>query len=180
MCKNKNLQKRMVNLYEEKVAKIPVGLFAEDDAEEYEKVRYPIPIIERDLFKKVIQQEFSDLRFRNIDGLITIDDFAVKVEAELQKKEDFFDKALEIIRKMAKHPEYTFESVLFEEFKPKHISGSKRLSDESHYFIRCQKVYNALSEKMYTKVVFHPSAPALEKVTTLRELIDLYYRKGRF
>ena len=42
------------------------------------------------------------------------------------------------------------------------------------------KVYNALALKMYTKVVFYPSAPALEKVHNLRELIDLYYRKGQF
>lgn len=180
MCQNKNLQKKMVQLYEEKVARIPTSLFAKDDADEREKAQYPIPPIERDIFKKIIQAEFPDLRYRNIGGLVSIDDFAVKVEEELQRKEDFFNKALDIIREVTGHPEYTFESVLLEEFKPKQISGSKRLSDEAHYFIKCQKVYNALSEKMYTKIVFHPSAPALEKVTTLRELIDIYYRKGRF
>jgi len=180
MCQNKTLQKKMVNLYEEKIATIPMGLYAEDITDEREKAKYPIPIIERDLFKKVIQQKFTDLRFRNIDGLISIDDFAVKVEKELKKRKAFFKEALKNIREVSQHPEYTFRSILYAEFKPKHTSGTKRLSDEANYFIKCQKVYNALSAKMYTKVVYHPTAPALAKVHNLYELIDLYYRKGRF
>ena len=179
MCKNKNLQKKMVNLFEEKVAKIPTS-FAFDDTDEREKVQYPIPAIEREVFKKILQTEYPDLRYRNIEGLVTIDDFALKVEEEVQRKVDFFNKALGIIREVAGHPEYKFDSVLYSEFKPKHTSGPKRLSDEAHYFIRCQKIYNKLSEKMYTKVTFHPSTPALEKAQTLGELIDIYYRKGRF
>ena len=179
MCKNKALQKKMVELFEEKVAKIPTA-FAFDDADEREKAQYPIPAIERDIFKKVLQAEFSDLRYRNIDGLVTIDDFTVKVEEELQKKEGFFQKALALIQEVTKHPEYTLDSVLLAEFKPKHKTGNKRLSEEAHYFLKCLKVYNALSEKMYTKVTYHPSAPALEKASNLQELIDIYYRKGRF
>ncbi len=179
MCKNKNLQKKMVNLFEEKVAKIPTS-FAFDDVDEYEKAQYPIPAVEREVFKKVLQAEYPDLRYRNIEGLITIDDFAVKVENELKKKEEFFSKALAIIRNVAGHPEYTLDSFLFEEFEPRYLTGNKKLSDQANYFVHCQKVYNALALKMYTKVVFRPSAPALEKVHNLRELIDLYYRKGRF
>ena len=169
----------MVELFEEKVSKVPT-IFAFDDADEREKADYPIPPLEREVFKKVLQAEYPDLRYRNIDGLVTIDDFAVKIEEEQQKKENFFNKALDIIRDVTGHPEYTFDSVLLEEFKPSHASGNKRLSEEAHYFVRCQKVYNALSEKMYTKVVYHPSAPALAKAKNLRELIDIYYRKGRF
>ena len=179
MCKNKNLQKKMVNLFEEKVAKIPTS-FAFDDVDECEKAQYPIPAVEREVFKKVLQAEYPDLRYRNIEGLITIDDFAVKVENELKKKEEFFSKALAIIRNVAGHPEYTLDSFLFEEFEPRHLIGNKKLSDQANYFVHCQKVYNALALKMYTKVIFYPSAPALEKVHNLRELIDLYYRKGRF
>ena len=169
----------MVDLFEEKVAKIPTS-FAFDDADEREKALYPIPAIEREVFKKVVQEEFSDLRYRNIDGLVTIDDFAVKIEEELHKKEVFFYKALGTICEVTNHPEYTFDSVLLEEFKPKHTTGSKRLSEEAHYFIKCLKVYNALSTQMYTTWVFRPSAPALKKANNLRELIDIYYRKGRF
>ena len=169
----------MVSLFEEKVAKVPT-IFAFDNVDKREKAQYAIPAIEREVFKKVVQEEWPDLRYRNIDGLTTIDDFAVKIETELQKKEDFFTKALAIIRDVTGHSEYTLESALLEEFKPKHITGNKHLSENAHYFIRCQKVYNALSEKMYTTWVFHPTAPALEKTRNLRELIDLYYRKGRF
>ena len=179
MCKNKDLQKKMVKLFEEKVAKIP-SAFAFDDADEREKVLYPIPAVEREIFKKVVQTEFSDLRYRNIEGLVTINDFAVKVEDELKKKKEFFNKALDIIREVAGHPEYTFDSFLFEEFKPRFQNGNKKLSDNANYFVHCQKVYNALTVKMYSNGVFHPSAPALEKVRNLRELIDVYYRKGRF
>ena len=179
MCRNKKLQKKMVELFEEKVSKVPT-IFAFDDADEREKAQYPIPPIEREIFKKVLQAEYPDLRYRNINGLTTIDDFAVKIETELQKKEDFFTKALDIIRDVTGHPEYTFESTLLEEFKPSHASGNKRLSEEAHYFIRCQKVYNALSTQMYTTWIYRPSAPALAKAKNLRELIDIYYRKGRF
>ena len=179
MCKNKNLQKKMVNLFEEKVSVLPTS-FAFDDVDECEKAQYPIPAVEREVFKKVLQAEYPDLRYRNIEGLVTIDDFALKVEEEQKRKEDFFNKALAIIREVAGHPEYTLDSFLFEEFKPRYQTGSQRLSDEAHYFIKCQKVYNALAEKMYTTWTFHPSAPALERVRNLRELIDLYYRKGRF
>lgn len=169
----------MVSLFEEKVAKVPT-IFAFDSVDEREKAQYAIPAIEREVFKKVVQEEWPDLRYRNINGLVTIDDFAAKIEAELQKKEDFFNKALAIIRDVTGHPEYTFESTLLEEFKPKHITGNKHLSENAHYFIRCQRVYRALSAKMYTKVIFYPSAPTLERASTLRELIDIYYRKGRF
>ena len=179
MCQNKSLQKKMVELFEEKVSKIPLA-FAMDDADEREKAQYPIPIVERDLFKRAIQTEWADLRYRRIEGLVTIDDFALKLEEELQRKEDFFAKALGIIRNITEHPEYTLESVLLEEFKPKHTSGKERLSEEANYFVKCQKVYNALSAQMYTTVVFHPSAPAIEKVGNLKDLIDIYYRKGRF
>jgi len=179
MCNNKDLQKKMVELFEEKVSKIPLA-FAMDDTDEREKANYPIPAIEREIFKKVVQTEWPDLRYRRIEGLVTIDDFALKVEEELQRKEDFFTKALGIIRDITGHPEYTLESVLFAECKPKHKKGNKRLSEESNYFVKCQKVYSALSAKMYTTVIFHPSSPALEKAGNLQELIDIYYRKGRF
>lgn len=179
MCKNKDLQKKMVNLFEEKVAKIP-SAFAFDDADEREKALYPIPPIERELFKKVVQAEFPDLRYRNIDGLITIDDFAVKVEEELKKKEDFFNKALGIVREVSGHPEYTLDSFLLEEFEPRYQTGNKRLSDEANYFVKCQKVYNALSKQMYTKERFYPKSTALENAGNLRQLIEIYYRKGRF
>lgn len=179
MCKNKKLQKRMVDLFEEKVAKVP-AIFAFDDLDEREKAQYPIPIAERDVFKKVVQSEFPDLRYRNINGLITIDDFAQKVEEELQRKKDFFNKALELIQKVTGHSEYTFGSILYEEHLPTHKEGNARLSDEANYFIICQKVFRALSSQMYTKIIFHPTAPALENAKNLHELIDIYYRKGKF
>ena len=169
MCKNE-LKNKMINLFEEKVGKIGKA----------EKALYQIPATKREVFKKAIQLAFPDLRFRHIEGLVTINDFTVKVEKELEKREKFFSKALEIIREVAGHPEYTFDSFLFEEFEPRYQRGNKKLSDESNYFVRCQKVYNALAVKMYHKSVFHPSAPALEKAKNLRELIDVYYRKGRF
>ena len=179
MCKNKKLQKKMVELFEEKVSAIPV-VFEQDDDNGDEKAMYPIPVREREPFKKVVQEAFPDLRYRNIDGLVTIDDFAVKVEAELKKREDFFNKALELIRTVSKHPEYDFDSVLFAETLPKHKTEKKRLSEQANYFVKCQKVYRALSAQMYSKVIFHPTAPTLEKTKNLRELIDVYYRKGRF
>lgn len=170
MCKNKNLQKKLVDLFEEKVANIPGE----------NKPHYKVNPTERHAFKKAIQEAFPDLRYRDIDGLVTIDDFADKVEAEIKKREDFFNKALDLICMVTEHPEYTLDSVLFAEVVPKHQTGNKRLSEEANYFVKCQKVYNALSAKMYTKVVFHPTAPALEKTKNLRDLIDVYYRKGRF
>ena len=160
----------MIHLFEEKVGQI----------KKEEKTLYQIPATKREVFKKAIQLAFPDLRYRNIDGLITVNDFIVKAEEELKKKEEFFNKALELIREVAGHPEYSFDSFLFEEFEPRYQSGNKKLSDEANYFVHCQKVYNALAVKMYSKSVFHPSAPALEKVRNLRELIDVYYRKGRF
>ena len=165
----------MVDLFEERVAPIPASY-----ADEKEKAKYEIPIIERSIFKKVIQKEFPDLRYRNINDLSTIDDFANKIEKEIQNKEAFFNKALDIIRRITGHPEYTFDSVLLEEYKPQHSEGNKRYSDEANYFIKCQKVYNALAENIYTKVVYHPSAAELERTKNLRELIDIYYRKGNF
>ena len=170
MCQNKNLQKKLVDIFEEKVAAIPSE----------NKAYYKIGPSERHAFKKAIQEAFPDLRYRVIDGLVTIDDFAVKVEAELKKREDFFNKALDLIRMVTEHPEYTLDSVLFAEALPKHKTGNQRLSEQANYFVKCQKVYRALSAKMYTKVIFHPTAPALEKVKTLHDLIDVYYRKGRF
>ena len=165
----------MVDLFEERVAPIPASY-----ADEKEKAKYEIPIIERSIFKKVIQEEFPDLRYRNINGLSTIDDFANKIEKEIQNKEAFFNKALDIIRRITGHPEYTLDSVLYEEFKPHTRFGNQRFSKEANYFLKCQKVYNTLSENMYSKVMYHPSAAELERTKNLRELIDVYYRKGHF
>ncbi|MBQ8465065.1 MAG: hypothetical protein IJ529_05485 [Alphaproteobacteria bacterium] len=168
-----HLEKDLVGLYEDKVAAIPSDF-------EGPKENYVVPAIERERFKKFIQKEFPQLRYRNIEGILTIAQFAQKIANEAFSRHEFFDKALETIRETVHHPEYDFESVLLAEHKPVHLSGSQSLSEQANYFVKCQKVYNALSERMYTKEKFYPKSTALENAGNLRQLIEIYYRKGRF
>lgn len=165
MCRSKKIKQKLLSLYREKVGNIS------DENEE-------IPIIQRDALKKAIQLAYPNLRYRNINGLVTIDDFANKIEHETAYREEFFTKALELIRRVTGHQEYTFDSFLFEEYEPRYLNGNKKMSDEANYFIKCQKIYQALARM--NKECFHPSSPKLESVKNLRELIDLYYRRGRF
>ena len=171
MCKSKKLQQTLIDLFEEKVGQIPTEI--ED------KARYIIPAYDRNDFKKVIQSKWPDLRYRNINGLNTIDDFAVKIEQEIDKKEKFFEKALGIIREVSGHPEYTFVSVLFEEEMPRSTDNNARQSKEANYFLKCNKVYQALGRQMHA-TPFLPNIASLERAKNLKELIDLYYRKGLF
>lgn len=165
MCRSKKIKEKLLSLYREKVGPIA----GENDE---------IPILERDAFKKAIQLAYPDLRYRNINGLVTINDFANKIEKEQVKKQEFFDKALNIICEVSGHPEYTLDSVLFEECLPQHSEGNKKLSEEANYFIKCQKVYYALAKM--TPRIFTPKSTALENTKNLASLIDVYYREGRF
>ena len=165
MCKSKQIKQKLLSLYREKVGNIS------DENEE-------IPILERDVFKKAIQLAYPNLRYRNINGLVTINDFANKIEREIAKKQEFFAKALNVICEVSGHPEYTLESVLFEECLPQHNEGNQRLSEEANYFIKCQKVYHALAKM--TPRIFNPKSTALENAKNLESLIDVYYREGRF
>ena len=55
------------------------------------------------------------------------------------------------------------------------------LSQESRYFLTADKVYRALSVGLKgERSAYYPPTSLLEKAKNIREIIDLYYRRGRF
>ena len=168
MCR-KQVKLRVAEIFDTQVKKLP----HEQQKELDERMAYRLNSFDSEKLKKAIQREFPDLRFRKTEGLFTLKDFAVKLENQMKKKEDFFELALGIIRKTAKHPEYTFESKLFKEFVPQ---SSDDQSASAIYCIKCRPVVQALATRLFA-VPYYPSSIALEKAKDLREFIDLFYFK---
>lgn len=132
--------------------------------------------LQHDLQRK-IQQLYPDLRYRHCGELRTLGDYINKAIDEDNFKREFFEKALGIISETSGHPEYTLDSKLYAE----HLHhGNVKESQEGNYYVHCLPVYKALTKRMYTKVEYYPNPSLLENAHTLRELIDIYYRKGRF
>lgn len=68
---------------------------------------------------------------------------------------------------------------LYPELRPSG-EGNAYLSAQSRYFIAANRVYNALSAGLKGRFAYYPPVSQLEKCRTLGEMIDLYYRRGRF
>lgn len=127
--------------------------------------------------KRKIQQAYPDLRYHNCGDLKTLGDYIDKAVEEDNFKREFFEKALGIIREVSGHPEYTLDSKLYVE----HLHhGELKESQEANYYANCIPVYKALTKRLYTKVEYYPNPCLLERARNLREVIDVYYRKGRF
>ena len=171
MCR-KQVKARIAEIFDERVKTLPHEQAKNVD----ERMAYRLNSLDCERMKKAIQAEFPDLRFRRTDGLFTLHDFAVKLENQMQKKEAFFDLALSIIRNFSKHPEYTLNSKLFAEDMPKNTEDQ---SGSANYCIKCRPVMSALATRLFT-VPYYPSSSALEKAENLREVIDLFYRRGQF
>ena len=133
----------------------------------------------REDFKQLLRAVLPDLRISSTQGLITVADFANYVEKEEEKKKTFFAKGLRIIRDVTGNEKLSFDDDLYPELRP---SGEERtyLSEQCRYFIRANKVYSALSKGLDGRAGYYPPVSQLESCRTLREMIDLYYRRGRF
>ena len=112
-------------------------------------------------------------------GLVTVADFANYIEKAEQKKKTFFDRGLQIIREATGNENLSLDDDLYPELRPSG-EGNAYLSAQSRYFIAANRVYNALSAGLKGRFAYYPPVSQLEKCRTLREMIDLYYRRGRF
>ena len=134
----------------------------------------------REDFKPLLRAVLPDLRISSSEGLITVEDFANYVEKEEEKKKEFFAKGLQIIRDVTGDETLTLEDDLYAELRPTG-EGNEYLSAQTKYFVKANKVYNALAEGLKSKrFAYYPPLSLLEKSRTLAGIIDLYYRRGKF
>ena len=136
----------------------------------------------RESLKQMLRQVLPDLRISTSLGLVKVSDFAAYVERQEEKKEAFFQKGLAIVREVT-GKEYGLDDDLYSELRPDEATHgtNEYLSQQCRYFIKSNKVYQALSLGLKgSKKVYYPPVSLLEKAKTIREVIDLYYRRGRF
>ena len=126
----------------------------------------------REPFKQLLRNVLPDLRLRSSYGLVTVADFAGYVEKEEDKRTAFFQKGLEIARQMTGNNALTLEDDLYAELRPReeHHGTNAYLSEHTAWA-------NGLKGRHWA---YYPPVSALEKCRKLRDMIDLYYRRGKF
>lgn len=134
----------------------------------------------REPFVQLMRSVLPDLRISRSDGFIKVADFAQQIENSEAKKRKFFERGLEIVRRVTGNPDYQFEDDLYPDLRPDRQDTKKRLSQEANYFCRANRVYMALAKELNPKNPYYPELTRCEKASNLRDLIDLYYRRGKF
>lgn len=137
----------------------------------------------REPFKQLLRNVLPNLRLRSSYGLVTVADFAGYVEKEEDKRTAFFQKGLEIARQMTGNNALTLEDDLYAELRPReeHHGTNAYLSEQCRYFVQANKVYTAWANGLKGRHwAYYPPVSALEKCRKLRDMIDLYYRRGKF
>ncbi len=149
------------------------------NASENQVMNFEVFPQKREALKQLLRSVLPDLRIYSSLGLVTVADFADYIEKAEKKKKAFFDKGLQIIRDVTGNEKLSFDDDLYPELRP---SGEEctYLSEQCRYFIRANKVYSALSKGLDGRAGYYPPVSQLESCRTLREMIDLYYRRGRF
>ena len=105
------------------------------------------------------------------------------MEKEEDKRTPFFQKGLEIARQMTGNNALTLEDDLYAELRPReeHHGTNAYLSEQCRYFVQANKVYTAWANGLKGRHwAYYPPVSALEKCRKLRDMIDLYYRRGKF
>ena len=136
----------------------------------------------REPLTQLLRQVLPDLRISTSLGLVKVSDFAAYIERQEEKKDAFFKQGLAIVREIT-GKEYGLDDDLYHELRPdEDVHGTNEyLSQESRYFLTADKVYRALSVGLKgEKRAYYPPTSLLEKAKNIREIIDLYYRRGRF
>lgn len=134
----------------------------------------------RETLKQQLRKALPDLRLRSSDGLVRVSDFAEYIERAETKREGFFQKGLEIARLICEDAGLTLNDDLYAELRPQG-EGNAYLSAQCVYFLEASKVYNAWSQELKGDYYpYYPPVSLLEKCRTIREMIDLYYRRGKF
>ena len=143
-------------------------------------MHYSVYPQKREDFKQLLRAVLPDLRISSTQGLITVEDFANYIEKAEEKKKAFFAKGLQIIKEITGDETLTLEDDLYAELRPTG-EGNEYLSSQTRYFVKANKVYNALAEGLKgKKFAYNPPVSLLEKSRTLNGIIDLYYRRGKF
>lgn len=134
----------------------------------------------REPFKQLLRGVLPDLRLRSSVGLVKVADFAGYIEKAEAKKAAFFQRGLEIVREITCRPELVLEDDLYAELRPQG-EGNAYLSAQCEYFLTANKVYTAWAKGLKGNYgAYYPPVSLLEKCRTLRDMIDLYYRRGKF
>ena len=84
---------------------------------------------------------------------------------------------------MTGHNALTLEDDLYAELRPReeHHGTNAYLSEQCRYFVQANKVYTAWANGLKGRHwAYYPPVSALEKCRKLRDMIDLYYRRGKF
>lgn len=122
--------------------------------------------VKREIFIRRFRNLFPDLRLRNSLGKVRVSDFVDALFAESIYKEKLFNQALEKVRKITNHPEYTLDDVIYSEKNRTHLN----------FYFDMQPVNKALCELFgYT-----PPYCFLASQLTVREKCELLYRRGKF
>ncbi len=136
----------------------------------------------REPLTQLLRQVLPDLRISTSLGLVKVSDFAAYIERQEEKKDAFFKQGLVIVREIT-GKEYGLDDDLYHELRPDESTHgtNEYLSQQSRYFIKANKVYQALSVGLKgARSAYYPPTSLLEKAKTIREVIDFYYRRGRF
>ncbi|CDB53321.1 unknown [Azospirillum sp. CAG:239] len=149
------------------------------NASENQVMKFEVFPQKREALKQLLRSVLPDLRIYSSVGLVTVADFANYIEKAEEKKKTFFDRGLQIIREATGNENLSLDDDLYPELRPSG-EGNAYLSAQSRYFIAANRVYNALSAGLKGHFAYYPPVSQLEKCRTLREMIDLYYRRGRF
>lgn len=134
--------------------------------------------IKRENFVRHLRLLFPELRLRNSFGKKTVEDFIDALFAEQIYKEKFINEVLDVVKKISGHTEYGLGNRLFEELRVRESEPetNARQAEEVKFFMAANKVFSALSQKTQ----YYPPYTVLANAENIRELAEIYYRRGQF
>ena len=93
-------------------------------------------------------------------------------------KEKFINEVLDVVKKISGHTEYGLGNRLFEELRVRESEPetNARQAEEVKFFMAANKVFSALSQKTQ----YYPPYSVLANAENIRELAEIYYRRGQF
>lgn len=83
-----------------------------------------------------------------------------------------------MVKKISGHTEYGLGNRLFEELRVRESEPetNARQAEEVKFFMAANKVFSALSQKTQ----YYPPYSVLANAENIRELAEIYYRRGQF
>lgn len=134
--------------------------------------------IKRENFVRHLRLLFPELRLCNSFGKKTVKDFIDALFAEQIYKEKFINEVLDVVKKISGHTEYGLGDRLFEELRVRESEPetNARQAEEVKFFMAANKVFSALSQKTQ----YYPPYSVLANAENIRELAEIYYRRGQF